>query len=266
MKSLLRITIPLLVALATQSNAHEFWLEPKNFQGSPGETVEIDLRNGQDFRGQEMSWYDPRIARAQVVRDGKSEDYQGRPGDLPGMTVELGNGLTEVAYASRMSRLTYDSWEKVMSFTTEKDIADFAARHAARGFPQEGVTEGYWRFSKTLLSGGADGTGSDTGMETEFIALSDPYAPGADSIRLQLIYQGARRPDAQVEMWEKRAGDVSKTLHRTDDAGHVTLPLRPGSVYMVDAVILREPASDRAREAGVMWESLWANLTYAVPE
>jgi uncharacterized GH25 family protein len=263
MKSLTGI-ITLLFALATQSSAHEFWLEPKKFQANAGESVEIDLRNGEDFEGIELSWFDPRIDRAVVIRNGKVETYQGAPGDLPGMTVTAGAGLTVVAYASKLSRLTYSGWDKTLSFAAHKDMPWFAARHAERGLPQEGVTEGYWRFSKTLINGAGPGSDVDTGMETEFVLL-DPVTAGPE-LRARLLYQGKPRPDAQVELWEKQGEEVIRTLHRTGPDGIVTLPVRPGHAYMIDAVVLREPASDAAREAGVMWESLWANLTFAVPE
>ena len=214
----------------------------------------------------ELSWFAPRIASAQVVQGDDVEVYQGQPGDLPAMTVDLDSGLTTVAYASIMSRLTYDSWEKVISFATHKDIPWFEARHAERGLPETGVTEGYWRFSKTLVAG-PDGTGADvdTGMETEFVALTNPFTDEGP-MRVRLLYQGSPRADAQVEMWEKSGNVVEKTLHRTDAQGIVTLPVRPGYSYQIDAVVLREPESEDAIEDGVMWESLWANMTFAVPE
>ncbi len=34
---------------------------------------------------------------------------------------------------------------------------------------------------------------------------------------------------------------------------------------MLDAVVLREPSEALAAERDVVWESLWANLTFAVP-
>ena len=183
------------------------------------------------------------------------------------MTITQSDGVTVVAYAARMARLTYDNWDKVLSFARHKDAPWVVDRHAARGLPRERVTEGYWRFSKTLLSGGApSGADMDTGMVTEFVAQSDPYAPGTTHFTAQLLYDGAPRADAQVEMWEKTGDDVTRTLHRTDDEGLVTLPVRAGFRYMIDAVVIREPQSDAARDAGVMWESLWANMTFAVPE
>ncbi|WP_276605906.1 DUF4198 domain-containing protein [Pseudooceanicola onchidii] len=257
--------VPLLFALATQSKAHEFWLEPQNYQSDAGATINIDIRNGEDFKGLTLSWFDPRI-QAAFINDGTLSDYKGLPGDLPGMKVTVGDGLTVVGYASTLSRLTYDSWEKTLSFASHKDFPWFTARHADRGLPQDSVTEGYWRFSKTLISG-PEATGADApmGFETEFVALTNPYA-NADQMTVRLLYQSEPRADAQVEMWEKSSEGVTRTLHRTDAGGTVTLPVKPGHAYMIDAVVLREPASAEAIEKGVMWESLWANMTFAVPE
>ena len=53
---------------------------------------------------------------------------------------------------------------------------------------------------------------------------------------------------------------------QTDDNGVATFPVRPGYSYMVDAVVLREPSDRLAEQFGAVWETLWANLTFAVPE
>ncbi len=77
-----------------------------------------------------------------------------------------------------------------------------------------------------------------------------------------------RRPraDAQVELFDKAPdGAVRLTLHRTDPQGRVALPVEPGHTYMVNAVALRAPDQRHARHRAV-WETLWANLTFAVPE
>jgi hypothetical protein len=43
-----------------------------------------------------------------------------------------------------------------------------------------------------------------------------------------------------------------------------TVPVTAGHAYMLDAVVLREP--EGVSNPGALWESLWANLTFAVPE
>jgi hypothetical protein len=55
------------------------------------------------------------------------------------------------------------------------------------------------------------------------------------------------------------------TLHRTDADGIASLPVK-GFSYLVDAVVLREPTAELAAEAEIAWETLWAALTFGVPE
>lgn len=247
--------------------SHEFWLEPKEYQAETGENIGVRLYNGQDFKGPELSWFDRRIDRVTVTTDGKTTEYKGLPGDLPGITVTVDDGLTVISYASTMSRLTYDTWEKTLLFAEHKDLTWFQNAHSERGLPQEKVTEGYWRYSKTLIAGtGGDGDDLNTGMETEFVMQTNPFTSEADTVSAVLLYKGQPRPNVQVEMWEKLGKDVIRTLHRTDDDGIVTLPVKPGHSYQIDSVVLREPENDAAIDADVMWESLWANMTFAIPE
>ncbi len=252
--------------MATPTLSHEFWLEPERYQAETGATVGVQLFNGQDFDGTELSWFDRRIDQVTVHNGDEAKDYKGLPGDLPGISVEVQDGLTTIAYASTMSRLTYDSWEKTLLFAEHKDFPWFQNAHSERGLPQENVTEGYWRFSKTLIgSSNSDGQDVEVGMPTEFVLQTNPFADDIDTVSAVLLYKGTPRADVQVEMWEKADDAVTRTLHRTDADGVVTLPVKPGHSYQIDSVVLREPESDAAIKADVMWESLWANTTFAIP-
>ena len=66
-----------------------------------------------------------------------------------------------------------------------------------------------------------------TGMETEFVALSNPYAADFDgTMQVQLLLSGAPRADAQVEVLHRAPdGSVDVTLHRTDDQGQAAIPV-----------------------------------------
>ena len=161
-------------------------------------------------------------------------------------------------------RLSLCKWEKFQIFADHKGFADMRARHEARGLPTEGFSETYRRFAKALVAVG-DGAGADaaTGMETEFVALTNPYTDAAGAVRVRLLYQGAPRVEAQVEVFEKSgAGAVVITYLATDAKGEAVIPVRPGHRYLLDAVVLREaPDGD-----GPVWESLWAAMTFAVPD
>lgn len=252
--------------------AHEVWLEPLRWRVEPGETLAAHLRNGETFEGVSHS-FNPRNARRfDHVLDGRAQPVPGRLGDRPAAAVpDVAPGLHTLVYVSRARRLTYREWDKFARFATHKDFPDIAARHDARGLPREGFVEAYTRFAKALVAVGS-GAGADAalGLETELVALDNPYAGAeadvGDAVRVLSLYKGAPRPDAQIELFEKGPdGAVTVTLHRTDADGVAVLPTAPGRSYLVDAVVLRtpEPTLDPAPEA--VWETLWASLTFATP-
>ncbi|MFC6584097.1 DUF4198 domain-containing protein [Sulfitobacter aestuariivivens] len=115
-----------------------------------------------------------------------------------------------------------------------------------------------------------DGAGSDAHykMATEFVALTNPYDAGFDgTMHIALYDQDARRPDAQVEVFDRAPGGaVTVTLHRTDAAGEARIPVSPGHEYLFDAVILRPSPEAGNYDNAPVWDTLWAALTFRVPE
>ncbi|MEJ6398271.1 DUF4198 domain-containing protein [Yoonia sp. 208BN28-4] len=256
--------------LAAPLSAHELWLEPLNYQIASDGNLEGQIVNGEAFEGTRLPYLPARFRHFIAFHDGNGSSVGGRPGDTPALNMSaMGDGLHVVVYQSTPSTLNYANWEKFQKFADHKDFDNAGAQHLERGLPLDDFDEVYIRFSKTLIAAG-DGAGADlqTGLETELVALTNPYTDDlADGFRVQLFYQGAPRANEQVEMFEKAAdGTVTITLHRTDDAGIATLPVTAGYAYMVDAVVLRVPSDAVAEDTGAVWETLWANLTFAVPD
>lgn len=252
------------------AQAHEFWIEPLAYQVAPDGMVQGELVNGEDFGGVEMAYLPQRYVSFTAALGMRRTNVENRLGARPALDMDpYGEGLHVVSYQSRMATLDYAEWEKFLKFATHKDFADIEAIHDARGLPRDGFTEGYWRFAKTLVGVG-HGAGRDfrTGLATEFVALDNPYTDDvSNGLRVQLYYLDDLRPDAQVELFEKAPdGTVEITLHRTDAQGIATLPVKAGHSYLVDAVVLREPSAELAEQANIQWETLWAALTFGVPE
>ena len=245
--------------------AHEFWISPEDYRVAPGAPLVAHLRNGQDFKGAPLAYFNTKTARFDLIQDQNVENVQSRMGDIPALstTAPANSGLLVILHETRPARVTYAEMTTFQSFVRHKDLSDTAADHTARGLPESGFTESYRRFAKALVAVG-DGAGADhpTGMETEFVALTNPYTAQDNTIRLHLLYQDTPRANAQVELFDKAPdGTVTTTLHRTDAQGIVTLPVTPGHSYLADAVFLRPapPGGD------IAYESLWAALTFAVP-
>ncbi len=260
--SYLGIALPVL--------GHEFWLEPEKFQPETGETVSVRFRNGQKFKGAELGYFKDSAVIFDWMQNGTRTPIMARSGDFPALQATADqDGLLVLIYQTKFNILKYTDWEKFVGFTKHKDFRGALERHAERGLPQEGFKEVYTRFCKSLIGVGT-GTGQDdaTGMETEFVALSNPYTDDlSNGFSVQLFYQGRPRKKAQIEVFEKTpAGKVNITYRHTDDQGKALIPVKPGHVYLLDAVVLREPSEEIAAKHDAVWESLWASMTFAIPD
>ncbi len=250
------------------ASAHEFWIDPVDYTVASEGALVATLRVGETFAGAEQSYLERNFVRFDMQCDGTLDAVPGRAGDRPALNVAAPrDGLCVIIHQTRDYTLTYNDWQKFVNFVEHKDFAGVLDEHAARGLPETGFVELYSRYAKSLIAVG-DGAGSDTemGLVTEIVAEANPYTDDvAGGFPIRVLYNGKARGDAQVELFARPPeGAVEVTLHRTDAEGRVTLPVQPGYAYLADAVVLR-PLEAQA-EKDPVWESLWASLTFAVPE
>ncbi|MEL7114674.1 MAG: DUF4198 domain-containing protein [Pseudomonadota bacterium] len=247
--------------------AHEFWISPANYTIEVQDQLVADIRVGENFKGSPSPYLPSRFERFFVVQNGQVFDVTGRVGDRPALNNPApGDGLVTIVHQTKNSSVTYQEFEKFANFVRHKDFDGALEQHAARGLPETDFREVYSRYGKSLVAVGS-GEGADVvvGLLTEIVALRNPYSDDmSGGLPVRVLYQGERRADVQVELFERDpSGNVFITLHRTNAQGEVTLPVKPGHEYLVDAVVLR-PIEPRGGNASV-WESLWASLTFAVP-
>lgn len=269
----MRIVKSLVTAVALMGAmpalAHEFWISPVDYAVSAGADLVADIRVGENMQGSAYSYVPPNFERFDVVMGGAVFAVPGRAGDRPALNMPTpdAEGLAVVVHQTRSYRLTYTEWDKFASFTEHKDFAWAQERHLERGLSKDKIVERYSRYAKSLIAVGA-GAGADTevGLLTEIVAETNPYTDDlTDGFTVRAFYDGAPLVDTQVELFEKAPGatEATATLHRTDAAGRVTLPVEAGHEYLVDAVLMRP--LDPAENDGHEWESLWASLTFRVP-
>ncbi len=254
----------LTTLIAGAGLAHEFWIEPQEYQVQSGAPLVADLRNGQNFAGAELAYFTRRFTRFDLVHNGRTTPLEGRMGDVPALQITApGDGLLVIVHQTVPKTLKYTKWDLFAGFAAHKDFADIGARHAARALPRDGFSETYTRYAKALVGvGTARGADAQVGMETEFVALSNPYTDPGSAMSVQLFYRGAPRGGAQIEIFDRDPGNrVKVTYTRTDAMGKAVIPTRAGHSYLLDAVVLRPaPEGEPA-----VWETLWAALTFGVP-
>lgn len=262
-----------LAMLCTTSSvlAHELWLDPIDFEIDLSEQIVADIKVGQNFSGSRQPYIPDNFVRFDIAHENAVVPVTGRLGDRPAAKTDaLGNGLNILIYQSTVLDVFYTEWEKFVRFTEHKDFKGAPLRHIERGIPQdERFREVYSRFAKSLISVG-DGSGSDRafGLETEFVALENPYTDNMnDGLDVQVFYQDQPRPNAQIEVFERsnlEGVDVRVFTTRTNVQGIATIDVKAGHSYQLDAVVLRE--ADPVIYDDAVWETLWANLTLAIPD
>lgn len=266
---------PALAALAMLSMtssvlAHELWLDPLEFQIAESDKIIAEIKVGQNFGGSRQAYIPDNFVRFDVAHDDEVKPVSGRLGDRPAANIDtLSGGLNILIYQSTVLDVFYTEWAKFVRFTEHKDFKGAAERHVERGIPQdERFREVYSRFAKSLIAVG-EGKGQDRafGLETEIVALENPYTDAVDDgLDVQVLYQNQPRADAQVEVFERSPSEdveVKVFTTRTNERGIATINVKAGHVYQLDAVVLRD--ADPVLYDDAVWETLWANLTLAIP-
>ncbi|MEM8540123.1 MAG: DUF4198 domain-containing protein [Pseudomonadota bacterium] len=256
--------------MTSSALAHELWLDPLKYQAKKGEKIVADIVVGQNFVGSRQPYIPDNFVRFDIALGDEMMPVAGRLGDRPAANIDaLGDGLNVLIYQTTALDVFYIEWEKFLRFVEHKDFKGAAEQHVERGIPtDERFREVYARFAKSLIAVG-DGVGQDRafGLETEIVALENPYTDNMqDGLDIQVLYKDQPRVDAQVEVFERspiEGVEVNVFTTRTNDQGIATIDVKSGHTYQLDAVVLREP--DAVLFDNAAWETLWANLTLAIP-
>jgi len=249
--------------------AHEFWISPVKYEIGIHEPIEAHNRVGQNFVGGSYYFLEKDTNRHEVMQAEKIIKVNGRNGDRPAFQLEgLPNGLAILVHETTNSNLTYRDYEKFKGFVKHKAFKGLPQAHISRGLPKIGFVESYSRFAKSLVAIG-DGVGQDisVGHEIEIIALTNPYTDDvSNGMHVQVLMAGRPRANVQVEIFERpfnSDGKVQISLYTTDINGIALFPVTRGHEYMLDNVALI--AIEPKVKGDPVWQSIWANLTFYIP-
>lgn len=270
--------------LAGPAAAHEFWIEPEDSRVEVGDTVRAELRVGAMLSGEAYPYLSDQIVAAQLHAPGGVTDIDGMEGDLPALSVTPTEpGLHVILYHAAPAVAEFEDFATFVSYLALEGLDDVVRLHKERGLPEAGFAETYTRNARALLQvGPADPAQLDrpTGLPLELVALQNPFVGGLDDLEVQLLWQGAPVPNRQVTVFHRPLagdgagagtagqeaaggevmGNVTRSLVTTDGQGRASIPLAGGGFYLLNAVQMK-PVED---QGGVVWDSHWATLTFAV--
>lgn len=254
----------------TPALAHEYWIEPLQYEIAVGDVLKADLRNGQNYKGNQLYYLKHRFTKFEVHNADGIHQVSGSDGDQPALKFETKiPGLHILSYQSIFDTLTMEKWEKFLSYTKNQGLDHIPKRHIARGLPQAYINEEYARTIKALVRVG-DGKGEDrrTGLPFEFVAQQNPFTMGADPesdevLTVRLFLDEKWQANKQVLIFQHN-GTITQSLTRTDAQGFAKVPLKGGGKFMLSAVHMFE-GDDDPETKRPEWISYWANLTFALP-
>ena len=248
---------------------HELWIDTTDFRVEKDTEINLNLRNGENFDGFSLGYFDRSVEKLYWRQNENQFNNTSRQGDIPALKIVPDeNGLVTAVYVSKPSIIKYKEFKKFKNFAIAKHSQRAIDFHLNSNFPKENFSEIYTRYSKALLGvGGAKGSDKANDLELELIALQNPYTDDISSgIEILTLYQGRPQAFTTLNVFERSNADlrVNSYVVKSDEKGIAKVKVENDNAYLIDHVILR-PANDKLlKDKGVIWESLWAALTFGV--
>lgn len=251
--------------LPLTAHAHDFWIDPSTFRPPLGSIVQLRLRVGQNHSGDPVPRNNALIERFVAVGSARTSEVVGRDGGDPAGLVRIDQpGITIVAYRSKPTYVEL-SPEKLEQFFTDEGLESIKALRQKRGDSAKQWREIFSRCAKSLLlAGNPPGTGFDrkVGLRLELVPEKNPYTlkPGG-KLPVRLFYESKPIEGALV-IAINEANPAQRVTARSGRDGRASLPLAFAGNWLVEAVqVVPAPVGEKAE-----WESLWASMTFAVPD
>ena len=260
----------LLTTYSINSNTHEFWIEPSQYQ-SKDSLITAHLRVGQGFQGMALM-YNPKDFKSFKILSGtknKKEKVKGILGDVPAIETKTNlENLLIIFHETADKLVNYKKFEKFEDFVNEKGYQNLINLHKDKGFPESNFVESYRRYAKSLITlNGNEGKDKKTGLLFEFVLDQNPYkALDSNQITATLYYKKRPLKNNLVTIFSKyKNSKLAISSIRTDDKGKFNFKIEPGKEYLLDSVVIH-PVKGNPDKKEPIWHSVWASTTFLVPE
>ncbi len=251
-----------MIAVPGGTWAHDFWLEPSTYHPQPGAVVKVRLWVGQNFVGDPLPRQSSMIEQFFVRQAGADEPIGGANNIEPaGFFLANGNATAVIGYRSVGSNIELPP-EKFEDYLRQYGLNAIVSERARRGERTRPGREQFHRYAKVLLTGAGPSAAATQplGFAYEIVPGDDPTRAGGP-LRARVFYDGKPLAGALVEaLWRDDPKIRLSARSGTDGAFSFELP-RPG-VWLIKSVHMVR-AGFFAKED---WDSLWASLTFEVPE
>ena len=260
----------LLIAYSIRVNAHEFWIEPTQYQFND-DLINAHLRVGQEFQGMVLM-YNPQDFKTFKILSGsknKKEKIKGILGDVPAINITTNlDNLLIIYHETKDKYVDYKKFQKFEDFVNEKGYQQLINTHFEKGFPESNFIESYRRYAKSLITlNGSEGKDKKTGLLFEIVLDQNPYKElNSNQMSGTLYYKKKPLKKNLVTIFSKyKNTNLSIVNTITDDKGKFTFDIEPGREYLLDSVVIYPLKADPEKNEPI-WHSDWASITFLIPE
>ena len=261
-----RLGLSIVVFLAVSlAHAHEFWMQPKKFRYTKGETMSLDFMVGENFEGELWNLKKERLVKFDHVSAGKSVNmiHAAVPGEGKNLSVTFQQDGTQLFVMQGNNSFIKLDGEKFNAYLKEDGLDEILEHRTKTNTLADSAREHYARCAKLLVQVGdkTDETyRKPAGLPLEIIPLSNPYAAKiGDEIKFRVLLNSKPLEFTLVKIWNKGEGKTFIQNLHTEKDGTVTARLSNSGSWMVSTVKMvpsKDPKAD--------WQSYWASLVFGL--
>lgn len=247
---------------APAARAHDFWIEPSTFHPQTGAIVAVHLWVGQNFVGDAVPHQSRNIEAFFVRQNGAAETIEGADGrDPAGQFLADARTTAVIGYRSTGSDIELPA-ERFEDYLRQYRLDEIVSVRAKRGEQKKPGRERFYRYVKALMTGAQPSAAATqpVGFAYEIVPDEDP-TQAAGTLRGRLLYSGKPLAGALVEaLW--RDDPKVRFSMRSDAQGGFSFALPRAGVWLIKSVHMVRAGFFASED----WDSLWASLTFEVPE
>jgi uncharacterized GH25 family protein len=259
------LAVSILFAVSVTILAHDFWLVPKKFRISPGDSLSISANTGMDFPNSLSAVTLDRIDQFILVGESKKENITELTIQETALTANYtfkkpGTFVIAAALKPKEIKLTGKEFNEYLLADGLPNIYELRKKE---GILDKDAVEYYSKYPKTIIQVGNKIDNSPTqpiGLPIEIVPKVNPYkVKKGDKLKVAVLFQGKPLPDAEIAWSYPGRGEEFAGSIKTDELGHASIPLVKAGPY-----VIRLTHMEWVKKPTHEWESYWTSLTFEV--
>lgn len=253
-----------MLCITALLQSHEFWLEPQYYIFQRGEEINLRMRVGEHFTGENWKGNREKINAVKLYFRDFTDDLSSHLSNATGDSIQFKifeEGTAMVTFNNKNSFITLDA-AQFNAYLEEDGITEAIAYRKAHQETDSAGREYYQRSVKCLLQVGqlkTDNVLQKTDLPLDIVPQANPYRLGnGDTLALQILFKGEPLSGKRMRIWHRLAGKVTEEQTTTDANGKMRIAVKNTGEWMISCVAMERLENDSLAQ----WQSYWGSLTW----